>query len=205
MFDGLDDIDWEERTHAYGPADDVPDLLRSLISPDEQVRKDTLYELFGNIWHLGTVYEATIDAVPFLIELLAHPETPDKAGIASLLASIADGRGYLEVHARPELFEAEWKQILGKEGKGLETEQQRELDITQRVRRAAREALPLLVPFLEDPEADVRECVAPALAVFPECAEEFLPLLEGALAREVDDHVREIMEDAVQRLRQSRE
>lgn len=205
MLEALDDIDWHHLSHAYGPADDVPDLLRSLASPDEQVRKDAIYELFGNIWHQGTVYEATIHAVPFLIELLVHPETPDKADIASLLASIADGRGYLEVHARPELFEAEWTQILGKQGTDLETEQQRELDITQRVRLAVREALPLLVPFLEDPEADVRECVAPALAVFPECAEEFLPLLEGALAREVDDHVREIMEDAVQRLRKSRE
>ena len=40
MFDGIDDIDWGSLTHAYGPADDVPGLLRSLASSDEKTRED---------------------------------------------------------------------------------------------------------------------------------------------------------------------
>ncbi|MDG4810616.1 hypothetical protein O7634_28000 [Micromonospora sp. WMMD1120] len=33
MLDGLDDIDWTPRGHAYGSAHDVPGLLRALRSP----------------------------------------------------------------------------------------------------------------------------------------------------------------------------
>jgi hypothetical protein len=54
--------------------------------------------LFGNIWHHGTVYEATAYAVPFLIELATHPLVPNRLGILQLLAAIAAGRSYQDVH-----------------------------------------------------------------------------------------------------------
>ena len=54
--------------HAYGAADDVPALLRELISapPDE-----ALSELWNNICHQGSVYSATPYAVPFLAGIAA--------------------------------------------------------------------------------------------------------------------------------------
>ena len=84
----LDDIPWAQLTHAYGSAGDVPDLLRSLrtASPDLSGDESPLWQLFGNIYHQGTVYEATSYAVPFLIEPAADPETPDRNGILELLA-----------------------------------------------------------------------------------------------------------------------
>ncbi len=33
MLEGLNDINWQRLTHAYGPATDVPDLIRKLTSP----------------------------------------------------------------------------------------------------------------------------------------------------------------------------
>jgi hypothetical protein len=33
MLEGLDAINWQQLTHAYGPATDVPDLIRKLTSP----------------------------------------------------------------------------------------------------------------------------------------------------------------------------
>ena len=48
--------------HAYGPAEDVPNQLRALISHDEKQRDEALYALHGNIWHQGTIYEATSHA-----------------------------------------------------------------------------------------------------------------------------------------------
>jgi PcrA/UvrD tudor domain len=98
--DALDQIPWNDLTHAYGSAADVPDLLRSLgtASPDLQGEDSPLWQLFGNIWHQGTVYEATAYAVPFLIELAVDRRTPDRVGILSLLAEIAKGNSYREVH-----------------------------------------------------------------------------------------------------------
>nr|BFE61152.1 hypothetical protein GCM10020063_056780 [Dactylosporangium thailandense] len=96
MLTELDAVAWPELTHAYGEADDVPDLLRRLAAGDEEA----LHALYGNIWHQGTVYEATAPAVPFLIEVLDAPGA-DAAGVLHLLASIAEGSSYLEVHEHP--------------------------------------------------------------------------------------------------------
>src|SRR6266498_2020089 len=98
--DELDRIPWKNLTHAYGSAEDVPDLLRALrtASPDDKGDGTPLYELFGNIWHQGTVYEATAYAVPFLIDLAANPGTPDRIGILQLLAEIAKGSSYCAAH-----------------------------------------------------------------------------------------------------------
>ncbi|WP_199514582.1 HEAT repeat domain-containing protein [Nucisporomicrobium flavum] len=62
MLDGLDEVDWAALTHAYGPADDVPGLLREAA----------LSDLYERLFPQGTVYPATAAAVPFLVELAAE-------------------------------------------------------------------------------------------------------------------------------------
>lgn len=179
----------------------MPGLLRAVASADEKSRKDAIYELYGNIWHQGTVYEATIYAVPFLIELLEHPDTRAKSDLACLLAVIADGYGYLEVHARPDSFESDWRTILGKQGKELESEIARVAAVTDRVREAAKIALPSITPYLSDPEPEIRESVIQALSRYPELAEMHLPLLESALDAEDDAEVSAVLEQAIASLR----
>jgi hypothetical protein len=100
MLDGLDSIPWQQLTHAYGSAEDVPGLLRASLSANEGAGQEDspLWCLFGNIWHQGTVYEATAYAVPFLIELAENQQTPNRVDILLLLAAIARGNSYLAVH-----------------------------------------------------------------------------------------------------------
>jgi hypothetical protein len=100
MLDRLHHIPWNRLTHAYGSAEDVPDLLRRLrtASPEMTGERSPLWHLCGNIWHQGSVYEATAYAIPFLIELAAHPLVPNRLGILQLLAAIAIGRSYRDVH-----------------------------------------------------------------------------------------------------------
>ncbi|MFG2004391.1 HEAT repeat domain-containing protein [Spirillospora sp. NPDC048911] len=87
---GLDDIDWARLRHAYGSAADVPGQLRGLRgSPAERER--ALGDLYGNIFHQGSRYEATAPAVPFLLALLADPATPDRGDLTYLLVGIAIG------------------------------------------------------------------------------------------------------------------
>ncbi|MFC7548959.1 hypothetical protein [Plantactinospora sp. GCM10030261] len=87
----LDSVDWASLTHAYGSAEDVPDLLRDLRSSDAEVRGEAMYELYGNIHHQGTRYEASAYAVPFLLDLLADPATPDRHIVIHLLTCLAVG------------------------------------------------------------------------------------------------------------------
>ena len=91
MLEGLDRIDWSSLHHAYGSASDVPGQIRALASTDQTEREHALYDLFGNIWHQGTVYEASAHAVPFLIELVREPAVQGKVGILGLLDCLATG------------------------------------------------------------------------------------------------------------------
>ncbi|MCM0673679.1 hypothetical protein NCC78_02995, partial [Micromonospora phytophila] len=84
--DDLDAVEWAALTHAYGGAEDVPALVRALYDPDDV--GDALYDLHGNVWHQGSVFPATVAAVPFLAYAAAHGADP--AGVLELLADIAD-------------------------------------------------------------------------------------------------------------------
>jgi len=100
IFQGLDEVVWADVHHAYGPAIDVPDLLRLLTSSSRERRLEAWHELYGNLWHQGTIYEATACAVPFFIQLLQADHVSDKAEVLAYLAALFQGKGYWEVHGR---------------------------------------------------------------------------------------------------------
>ncbi|MER7724153.1 PBS lyase [Streptomyces sp. NPDC096323] len=88
MFAGIDEVDWTSMEHAYGPADDVPDLLRGLASADPSERESALDGMYGAVHHQGDVYACTLACIPFLFELVVDPAVPDRGGIVELLTSI---------------------------------------------------------------------------------------------------------------------
>ncbi|ROO87005.1 hypothetical protein EDD29_4593 [Actinocorallia herbida] len=69
---GLDDVDWSALDHAYGSADDTPEILRALAANDEGW-SDAAYEYFSAIVHQDTVYPATGRTIPFLVQLALSP------------------------------------------------------------------------------------------------------------------------------------
>jgi hypothetical protein len=200
LLDGLDSIDWASLRHAYGSAGDVPGLIRALASSDDEQRKQAVYELFGNIWHQGTVYPATAAAVPYLYELLSAPGIPAKSDIAGLLASIAAGSGYLEVHAVGDYGEKRWRKILTEKDKSLEEEMGREASETHSVREAAAARLLDLLPYLRDPEPENRRVVADAFGRYPEYKTVTLPELRRALEVETEEEVQEALAASIERL-----
>jgi hypothetical protein len=200
LLDGIDSIDWASLGHAYGSAQDVPALIRALASSDEDRRKQALYELYGNIWHQGTVYPATAAAVPFLYELLKAPDVPAKSDIAGLLAAIAAGRGYLEVHAVDDRGEKAWRKILKEKGKSLQEEINREANETRSVRRAVAQQLLDLLPYLRDPEAQYRRAVAQAFALYPEYKDTTLPALGVAAKVETEEEVKKALAASIAHL-----
>ncbi|MFF4763322.1 hypothetical protein [Streptomyces sp. NPDC001292] len=87
--DELDNVQWHVLTHAYGSAEDVPELIRALYRGDEETAGEAIYELYGNIYHQGTVYPASAPAVPFLAHAVRHaPGKRDE--LLMLLAVLAD-------------------------------------------------------------------------------------------------------------------
>ncbi|MFE3016042.1 PBS lyase [Streptomyces sp. NPDC059256] len=88
MFGGIDEVDWAALEHAYGPADDVPELLHGLTSQDPQEREAALDGMYGAVHHQGDVYDSTLACIPFLLELVSDPSVQDRGGIVELLTSI---------------------------------------------------------------------------------------------------------------------
>jgi hypothetical protein len=180
-LDGLDQIPWNNLAHAYGPADDVPELLRAMQTapPDLRGEDSPLWQLFGNIYHQGTVYEATSYAVPYLIGLAADAETPDRIGILSLLASIADGSSYLDVHE--ELLRHSRARGVGTPK--FEQEKRRELAWVARAHEAVMAGFDTYLEMTSE-SSDVRFATANVLARLRSRVEIVGPLLRRMLAAE---------------------
>ncbi|MFK0149747.1 HEAT repeat domain-containing protein [Streptomyces griseus] len=88
MFSGIDEVDWASMEHAYGPADDVPELLRGLASQDPAEREAALDGMYGAVHHQGDVYACTLACIPFLFELAVDPGVQDRGSVVELLTSI---------------------------------------------------------------------------------------------------------------------
>ncbi|MGW2746607.1 hypothetical protein [Streptomyces sp. NPDC001450] len=49
VYADLDRVAWPELGHAYGPADDVPGLLRAMTGADEEAAAEAEQELWSSI------------------------------------------------------------------------------------------------------------------------------------------------------------
>ncbi|MFE0774434.1 HEAT repeat domain-containing protein [Streptomyces sp. NPDC058861] len=101
MLTGIEEVDWASLGHAYGPADDVPELLRGLASADPAERETALDGMYGAVHHQGDVYDSTLACIPFLLELVADPGVQDRGCIVELLTSI----GGIELDDEEEMGE----------------------------------------------------------------------------------------------------
>ena len=112
---GLDDVDWASFEHAYGPADDVPAVLRALVSGDDEQAEAALDELHSNIWHQGSIYPATIPAVPFLAEIAASraagARTAEVLHLLGRIAESTDPRGIEEPDAVRDAVAAQYEAL----------------------------------------------------------------------------------------------
>ena len=174
MAEAFETVPWASLRHVYGPADDVPDYFRNLLSPNREAREWAISELSGKLFHQGTVADATLRAIPLLFELLERPGVHGRADIALLLAAIAQAE------------------------QGVPS-----IEVVAGCRRAVGERLDLLLPYLRHRDPEVRALIADAVGWFPERADGLVPLLRALLARELSPDVRPSLEYAIGRLERS--
>jgi hypothetical protein len=172
----IDNIDWANLNHAFGPAVDLPALLKDLFSDDQEKCSQSIDELFGNICHQGTVYEATSYAVPFIFAALDDPETPKRDELIGLLGCIATGESYHAVH-QPEKVE----------------EVRKEMIWVDRARNEIILQLDTAIRLLSDQDRLVRQGAAFLLACFPKEQDRLRPPLLEAFELEKSGHCRIVM------------
>ncbi len=176
MLDGLDAIDWAALTHAYGPAHDVPDMIRAMVSEDAETRQKAFYAAYGNIWHQGTVYSATAPAVPFLLELAAAPTLPDRHRVLELLFHLAHGSSYLDVHQHLSIVGETLK-----DQPDFGDDVAQELKWVQAATAAVAEGKSIFLTLLSDDVPEVRRHAARMLTCCPDHRSEIVPALVRTL------------------------
>jgi hypothetical protein len=155
-LDGLDAHPWAGTTHAYGQAEDLPDVLRALTGDDEEAADEAVSELYGSVLHQGTVYAASAEVAPFLARIAAAGHRS-----ADLLRLLGDMAGSDDEY-------------------GVEP---------GTVRRAVAAQLPLMMPWLGDPDPSVRQAAVWAVAQ-TRAADTVLPELLGRWGTEREPLVR---------------
>ncbi|MEU7279582.1 PBS lyase [Streptomyces sp. NPDC045431] len=185
MFTGIDEVDWASLGHAYGPADDVPALLRGLASGDPAEREAALDGMYGTVHHQGDVYDSTLACIPFLLELVASPEVQDRGCIIELLTSI----GGIDLGGDDEVA------ALDPEDEGFE-------DAANYAMASAAIAAgaDVFLGLLGDKDREVRLAAPGALASLHGDPARVLVLLRERLTVETDTEVRLALVEAVGRI-----
>ncbi len=186
MLEGLDDIPWKDLEHAYGSAEDVPDLLRALKSSDPKVRSKTLSTLYANVFHQGSRYPASPYVIPFLIELCEDPNLFQRSDLLYYWASLITG--YFNIRERPVWSDGEFVYGFGEPEK---------LDMSEPYSAALYEIYKnslmgeeLLYSLIEDEDVSNRATAAFVLACLPTIADRSAPKLRRQLQTEQSGGVR---------------
>ncbi|MFJ8019081.1 HEAT repeat domain-containing protein [Streptomyces sp. NPDC096311] len=169
MFTGMDEVGWASMKHAYGSAEDVPELLRGLASACSQERERALDGMYGAVHHQGDVYDSTLACIPFLFELVGHEELCDRGGVVELLVSIAGGDAFDDGPLE--------------DGDGAEGNY-------AMARTAVRSGAAAFIGLLADRDPEVRRAAPTALVRFLGQPERVLGLLAGRLEEEEEEQVR---------------
>lgn len=179
MLERLDDVPWDTLEHAYGSAEDVPGLLRQLLSSDPKVRAKAQHALYGNIFHQGTRYPATSYVIPFLIEMCADPSVPERFWLLSYWGSLITG--YFSVQERPVWGDGERLYFDGEvqPDEGDPDEDDSYSLALHQIYRKSLKGYSLLRTLIDDPDHTVRTGAAWVMACLPTMAAETVALLDG--------------------------
>jgi hypothetical protein len=90
----LDDHRWRELTHAYGPAVDIPALLRQLAEGPGQrdPNEEPWFGLWSSLCHQGDVYGASYAAIPHVVQIALTTPSPVSFSFFLLPASVEVAR-----------------------------------------------------------------------------------------------------------------
>lgn len=161
--------DWSDITSGtYGPPDEVLASLQQLAFHTEDV-SFTTDEFCCEIYHQGDVYETTVRAIPYLIELIRSPAKPHQRLHADLLVGLAFfytgcGVDYYRPHALGETRSVP--------------------DITLQVETAVRQGLDTYLTCCSDSRQEVQLAALVLLGCLQEDAEYILPYVKARIKME---------------------
>ena len=156
----LDDVDWSSYRHAYGPADDVPRMIRTLAATvDAEAGLEAEHELWCAVLHQGQVGPVAVEALPFVLGILAGCSAPGQVLLANWLTDLS------------RVFD-------------------RDDDVDQQCRMAVEKAIDAVLDLLASAEPSVRSTAAGVLGSLPRTAPASWPRIRQRLMIEDESNVR---------------
>ena len=84
-------VPWNDIKVASGSAEQVPDALIGLLSPDEETQNRSYWRLDNEVVLQSDLYEAAYYVIPILVQMLADKVPHGRERIYDLLYEIANG------------------------------------------------------------------------------------------------------------------
>lgn len=165
---GLDAIPWKTLRHARGEASDIPIRLRALLDPTSRTLEQDLPALEDALCRHGAqISEASLAAVPFLLDLIACTDLLRRERLLDLLVCISRGEPRPHDRAEPATNGP------AADGRPVDGEQ----TLPARINTAIAARQTEIAALLEDPDPDI----ASAAFALVECLPSREPILRTAL------------------------
>jgi hypothetical protein len=105
---------WKEYRHAYGPATDIPDLLRQARSspPTRDPNAEPWFSLWSALCHQYDTYSGSVAALPHLIAIAEERAPGDRVDSLLLAGAIEAYRHRPNGPAIPSYLEATYRRAL---------------------------------------------------------------------------------------------
>ncbi|NOK61514.1 MAG: hypothetical protein GFH27_549311n79 [Chloroflexi bacterium AL-W] len=189
MFAAINMIDWSRYTTLFGAAADIPALFWKMVLGDPSVQYRAWDDLLQSVCHLGTVRDASLIVVPFLVEMLEAYNVYRKERVADLLAAISSGRAWAE-RVSEDVYapiREQWPHF---------SNEQREHYLERRIQQAIDPHVPLLYPCLRK-SFECLVSLAVAFTRYPRYATQSIDALNLAMMNEDNETTRMIIKLAV--------
>jgi hypothetical protein len=160
-------VEWGRLCHAYGSADDVPAQLAAITVGDHVTRERAWWNVWGNIHHQGTIYAATVSAVPIVVRLAEWVSYPDRAEAILFLREVAEAEGVVVWYYDSD--------------RQIAHDDELQVELTSQLRDSVRQSADHLLSLWRAAPADVRRALILLLTSLPDLRSRYLELVEHDL------------------------
>jgi hypothetical protein len=151
----IDTVDWTKLRHAYGTAENIPTLLRAILTDDDLASYVVSQDLSDALVHEGIIYSASFHAVPFFFRLLTTDESWLHYNALLFFYSMAWATQPSE--DEPPATQDSQRQVLAQHWHNWDAKWRQINEYRQQIHTALVEAIPQFRSFLNAPDIEVQE------------------------------------------------
>ena len=110
---------WKNLSHAYGSADDIPELLRQLKTapPPKNYQSEPWFSLWSSLCHQSDVYTASYAAIPHIVAIAKTKNLKERFDHLHFIAFVEACRHRKKAPSIPAFLKKDYRSALEQAGK----------------------------------------------------------------------------------------